>query len=46
MKVDLLIKNVEIIDGTGRLPSFGTVAVYNGKICPDGGRWESEQVID
>ena len=46
MKVDLLIKNVEIIDGTGRLPSFGTVAVHNGKICPDGGRWESDLVID
>jgi len=46
MKVDLVIKNVEIIDGTGCQPSFGTVAVYNGKICPDGGRWESDQVID
>lgn len=46
MKVDLLIKNVEIIDGTGRLPSFGIVAVHNGKICPDGGRWESDLVID
>lgn len=46
MKVDMLIKNVEIIDGTGCLPSFGMVAISNGKLCADGVRWESDQVID
>ena len=46
MKVDLLIQNVEIIDGTGRTPLIGSIAVQNGKICPDGGRWECNHVID
>lgn len=46
MKVDLLIKNVEVIDGTGNLPLFGTIALKDGKICKDGDRWESDQVID
>ncbi|MBQ2105912.1 MAG: D-aminoacylase [Lachnospiraceae bacterium] len=46
MNVDLLIKNVEIIDGTGRLPMIGTVAVKDGKICKDGDVWESDLEID
>ena len=46
MKVDLLIQNVEIIDGTGKLPMIGTIAVNDGKICADGDRWESDCVID
>ena len=46
MKVDLLIKNVEIIDGTGKKSLIGSVAVQNGKICADGERWECENVID
>ena len=46
MKVDLLIQNVEIIDGSGRKPCIGSVAVSNGKICKDGFRWECDQVID
>lgn len=46
MKVDLLIQNVEIIDGSGRKPIFGSVAVLDGKICADGGHWEPERVID
>ena len=32
MKADLLIKNVEIIDGTGGPAFFGAVAVTNGQI--------------
>ena len=46
MKVDLLIKNVEIIDGTGSLPMLGTVAVKDGKICENGNSWESDHEID
>ncbi len=46
MKVDLLIKNVEIIDGTGGAAMTGSVAVKNGRICGDGERWESDHVID
>ena len=46
MKVDLLIQNVEIIDGTGSKPKFGSVAIQNGRICSDGEKWESEMVID
>ena len=46
MKVDLLIQNVEIIDGTGRTSLIGSVAVKDGRICMDGDRWESDQVID
>ncbi len=46
MKVDLIIQNVEIIDGTGRGAQIGTVAINNGKICVDGDRWESDHVID
>ncbi len=33
MNADLLIKNVEIIDGTGADGFFGSVAVCEGKIC-------------
>ena len=46
MKADLLIKNVEIIDGTGRNTLLGSVAVKDGKICADGDRWECDNVID
>ncbi|MBR5267581.1 MAG: D-aminoacylase [Lachnospiraceae bacterium] len=46
MKVDLLIKNVEIIDGTGSLPMLGTVAVKDGKICENGTSWECDHEID
>lgn len=46
MKADLVIKHVEIIDGTGSKPHLGSVAVKNGKICADGERWECENVID
>jgi len=46
MKVDLLIKNTEIVDGTGKLSMIGAVAVKDGKICKDGEVWESDQVID
>ena len=46
MKADLVIKNVEIIDGTGGKPYPGSVTVKNGKICADGERWECENVID
>lgn len=46
MNVDLLIQNVEIIDGTGTSSFHGTIAIRDGKICLSENQWESDHVID
>ena len=41
---DILFKNINIIDGTGRKAYIGDVGVKDGKICT--GEYPSAEVID
>ncbi|OGZ46884.1 MAG: hypothetical protein A3J54_00290 [Candidatus Ryanbacteria bacterium RIFCSPHIGHO2_02_FULL_45_13b] len=48
MKYDILIQNGTIVDGSGKTPRAGTVAVKDGKIADIGARvkGEAETIID